>query len=94
MNNGWKKLAIISGVMVSVIGGSIGYGQLMNQTVDNKEDIKEVKIHVEENQKINLAQFKENQKINVEQTIKLNETSIILKQVAKTLDKVEKNLEK
>ena len=41
-NNFWKKLGISFSIVVTIVGASIGYGQLLSQTKENKEDIKEI----------------------------------------------------
>jgi len=79
----WKTGIVSFGIIATLIGGGIGYGQLQGQVKATKEVVIE-----------NKTEIKENQKINVEQTVALTELGFTLKGVSKALDKVVEKLDK
>ena len=51
-----KYMGIIVTIVLGIIGGSIGYGQLTNQADETREDVKEVKKDVKEVERIDVSQ--------------------------------------
>ena len=78
-----KEIAIALGICGSLIGVGLTYQKTADTAVHAEETVQEVKTEV-----------KENREINVQQTVALTILGENLKQVAKTLDKVEKKLDK
>ena len=83
MKNGWKAFSIIAGLFITLGTVAAGYGELKEKAHTTEFTIKEVKVEVKENEE----DIVDISLINVEQTI-------ILKQISKSLDKLEKKLDK
>ena len=78
-----KEIAIISAIIATIVGGGVSYGKSSQSINNTRDEVREVKVSV-----------KENQEVNVQQTVTLTKLGVTLSQVAKTLDRVVEKLEK
>ena len=78
-----KEIAITMGIMGSLFGVGVNYQATASTAKHADEAVKENKVDI-----------KENQKINIQQTEKLAEVSTTLKYITKAVDKIVEKLDK
>ena len=78
-----KNLAIPIGLVVTLLGGAIGYGALQNKVATQKEDVVKLEGKVETAEK----DITENDKIDLRQSIILEAVTEQLKNLDTKLDK-------
>ena len=78
-----EKISIIVGVIVTIGGGFFGFGELFNKQETNQAHIEETKAELKEAKE----KIAENEKIDVEQTVILQQTVELIKEVRADLKK-------
>ena len=81
MTNGWKKAAILFGILVPITGVAVGYGALQQKAKDTDKKVEKIEVKVEINEK----------DIDIEENINIKQ-SIILERTVKIVDNIERRM--
>lgn len=79
-----RDMAVVFGIIASIIGAAIAYGSNIKEIKDTKESLFEFKTDVKK-------ELKENRDINLQQTVLLKETSIRLEGLTDAIKDLKKD---